>query len=122
MPSSPSQKGLQHRLMAPGRLEAERSINDGREEVSPIMTIAGEAADPPAIPAHHQPIAVMLDLMNPQRAGRWAARLRRQARCDEAGGTPHVHDRVISHRQNALIEPRFAADARIDGGRASIAL
>jgi len=35
--------------MAPGRLEAERSINDGREEVSPIMTIAGKAADPPAI-------------------------------------------------------------------------
>jgi hypothetical protein len=27
------------------------------------------------------------------------ARLRRQAQCDEAGGTPHLHDRVISHRQ-----------------------
>jgi hypothetical protein len=35
--------------------------NDRRETISPIMAVASEAADPLAIPAHHQPIAVMLD-------------------------------------------------------------
>ena len=57
------------------RLDAVRSINDGREAIGPIMTVAREAADPRAIPAHHQPIAVVLDLMNPERAGRWPRHL-----------------------------------------------
>ncbi len=37
------------------------------------MTAAREAADARAIPAHHQPIAVVLDFVNPERAGgrRW---------------------------------------------------
>ena len=48
----------------------QRGIDDGREAVGPIMAVAGEAADPRAIPAHHQPIAVVLDLVNPERAGR----------------------------------------------------
>ena len=52
-----------------------------------------------AIPAHHQPIAVVLDFMNPQRAGRWPRHLRRQAWLDEAGGTPHGHSRRLGQRR-----------------------
>ena len=66
-------------------LDAAGGINDGREAVGPVMTVAGEAADPRAIPAQHQPIAVVLDFVNPARAGRRTFHLRRQARCDEAG-------------------------------------
>jgi hypothetical protein len=32
------------------------------------MAVAGEAAYARAIPAHHQPIAVVLDFVNPERA------------------------------------------------------
>src|SRR5258705_2106410 len=39
-----------------------------------------------AIPPHHQPIAIVLEFVNPQRAGRWPLRLRRQAWFDKAGG------------------------------------
>ena len=86
-------EGVQHRLMAPALaaqrtevrcpvvagdhrlavdqercgLDAESSVNDGREAVGPVMASAREAADARAIPAHHQPIAVMLDLMDPER-------------------------------------------------------
>ena len=59
--------------------------NDRRETISPIMAVASEAADPLAIPAHHQPIAVMLDFVDPQRAGRWPRHPRRQARFHKSG-------------------------------------
>ena len=39
-----------------------------------------------AIPAHHQPIAVMLDFVDPQRAGWRSRHLRRLARFDKAEG------------------------------------
>ena len=39
------------------------------------MDVASEAADARAIPAHHQSIAVVLDLVNPDRAGRWPRHL-----------------------------------------------
>ena len=38
--------------------DAERSANDGRRAVGPVMTVAREAADARAIPANHQPVAV----------------------------------------------------------------
>jgi hypothetical protein len=57
------------------RLDAVRSLNDGREAIRPVMTVAREAADARAIPAHHQPIAVMFDLVDPERAGRRSAGL-----------------------------------------------
>ena len=52
------------------RPDAVGSVNDGREAVGRVMAVAGEAADARAIPAHHQPVAVMLDIVNPERAGR----------------------------------------------------
>jgi len=54
--------------------------------MSITAAVAGEAADPRVIPANHQPIAVMLDFVDPQRAGRWPRHPRRLAGCDEAGG------------------------------------
>jgi hypothetical protein len=68
-------------------LDAARRVNDGREAVGPIMAVA----DARAIPAHHQPVAVRIDFVNPQRAGRWPRHLRGLARFDEAGGTPQDH-------------------------------
>jgi hypothetical protein len=67
------------------RFDAEGSGNDGREAVGPIVAVAGEAADAGAIPAHHEAITIVLDLMDPQRPGWWPGRLRRQASCNEAG-------------------------------------
>ena len=49
------------------RLDAAGGVNYGREAVGPVMAVASEAADARAIPAHHQPIAVMLDFVDPQR-------------------------------------------------------
>src|SRR4029077_5935173 len=71
------------------RLDAGLGINNGREAIGPVMAVAREAADTRAIPAHHQAVAVVLDLVEPERAGRWPRRLRRLARFDETGGTPH---------------------------------
>jgi hypothetical protein len=68
-------------------LDAERGGNDGRETIGPIMAVAREAADARAIPANHQPVAVVLDFMNPERAGGRPRRLRGLARFDEAGGS-----------------------------------
>ena len=68
-----------------------RGIDDGREAVRPVIAVAREAADARAIPAHHQPIAVVFDFVNPQRAGGRSIHLRRQARFDEAGGMAHDH-------------------------------
>jgi hypothetical protein len=56
--------------------------------MSITAAVAGEAADPRVIPANHQPVAVMLDFVDPQRAGGWPRHLRRLARFDEAGRTP----------------------------------
>jgi hypothetical protein len=46
------------------------------------MAVAREAADPRAVPAHHEPEAIVLDLVNPERPGR---RLTRASRNNMAG-------------------------------------
>src|SRR6478735_10646877 len=81
-------------------LEAERGIDDGREAVGPVMAAAREASDARAIPAHHQPIAVVLDFVNPERAGRRSGYLGRQAWLDETGG--QGHDRSIGQRPGGM--------------------
>ena len=40
------------------------------DQVGPVIAVARDAADARAFPAHHQPIAVVLDFVNPERAGR----------------------------------------------------
>ena len=42
--------------------------------------------------------AVTFYFVNPQWAGRWAGCLRRQARSDEAGGTPRDHQRSAKYK------------------------
>ena len=56
-------------------LDAERGVNDGREAIDPVMAVAREAADARAVPAHHQPVTVMLDFVDPEPAGRGRATL-----------------------------------------------
>jgi hypothetical protein len=51
--------------------------------------------------AHHQPVAVVLDFVDPERAGRWPRHHRRLARFDEAGRQDHGR-RMGSHRFNRL--------------------
>ena len=51
-------------------LKASSGFDNGREAVGPIVAVPREAADAQAIPARQQPIAVVLDFVNPQRAGR----------------------------------------------------
>jgi hypothetical protein len=82
------------------RLEASGGFDNGREAVGPIMAALGEAANARAIPAHHQPVAVMFDFGKPKLARRWPRHPRRQAQFDEAGGTPPLldHDRRIGWR------------------------
>jgi hypothetical protein len=92
-------------------LDAARSVNDACEAVGPIMTVAGEAADPRPIPAHHQPIAVVLDFVNPQWAGRWPGRLRRLARFNEAGVKDH-----------ACLWKRSSGDCQVGAGEGRITL
>jgi hypothetical protein len=51
------------------RLDAECGVNDGREAISSVVAVACEAANARAIPAHHQPVAIVLDLVDPERPG-----------------------------------------------------
>ena len=73
----------------------ERGLDDGREAVGPVIAVAGEAADAQAIPAHHKPAAVMLDLVDPQRAGGWPVCFGGLAGVDEASGAEQDHGRRI---------------------------
>ena len=68
-------------------------------------------------PAHHQPVAIVFNFVAPERAGRWPRRLRRQARCDEAGGTPPLqdHGRRISPRRRAISGWRLQSQSQHHG-------
>jgi hypothetical protein len=78
--------------------------------VRPVKAVAREAWDARAIPAHHQPVAVVLDFVDPQRAGRWRGHLRRLARFDEAGGTPTLdHAQRIEHRRGGSTASKLVA-------------
>ena len=50
-------------------LKASSGFDNGREAVGPIVAVPREAAHAQAIAARHQPVAVVLDFVNPQRAG-----------------------------------------------------
>src|SRR5258705_12246291 len=82
------------------------------------MTVAREAAAPRAVAAHHQPIAVMLDFMDPQRAGWRPRHLRQLARFDEARGMAPLkdHRRRIGQRATGSTAPvkggKMGADTR----------
>src|SRR5882724_4685094 len=44
--------------------------HDGREQLAPVIAVAGEQTDGSAVPPGHQPVAVVLDLVQPARSGR----------------------------------------------------
>ena len=69
------------------------------------MAAAREAADAKAVTAHHQPMAVVLDFVDPEPAGRWPGHLRRLAWFDEAGGTPRDRGRRITVRAIVVMLP-----------------
>jgi hypothetical protein len=77
-------------------------LDNSREAIGPVVAVAGEAADARANPAHHQSVAIVLDFVDPQWAGRWPCHLRRLARFDEAGGTPQGHGRRITARTGGV--------------------
>ena len=66
-------------------VDAAGSVNDSGEAVGPVVAVTCEAADPRAIPAQHQPVAVVLDFVNPLQAGRRRVSLGRTTGVDEAG-------------------------------------
>src|SRR6266581_4739152 len=72
------------------------------------MAVAGEATDARAILAHHQPIAVVFDFVNPERAGRRLSHLRRLAWFDEAGATTR-HSWSVSRNLNSVRSARSSA-------------
>ena len=71
-----------------------RSVDDGRETAGPVVAVTREAADAQAIPAHNQPVAVVLDFMNPERAGRGLATFDGDTVCGSARWTLQDHGRT----------------------------
>jgi hypothetical protein len=67
------------------------------------------------IPAHHQSVAIVLDFVNPERAGRRSGHLRRLARFDEAGGTPHGHAAIVPFVATAVAQAMRWYDAEKPG-------
>jgi hypothetical protein len=88
----PSGLGAARIALEPGRAEV---LDNSREAVHLVRAVPREAAD--------ARVAVVLDFVNPQRAGWRLRHLRRQARFDEAGGTAHDHGRRIKPR----LQPRY---------------
>jgi hypothetical protein len=48
-------------------LKASGGFDNGRKTVSLVVAVAGEAANAQAAPAHHQPVPVVFDFVDPQR-------------------------------------------------------
>jgi hypothetical protein len=71
-----------HRLAVQGersRLQLCSDTGDPGIAIGPIMAAAGEQAHCGAVSAHHQPVAVVLDLVHPVRSGRRGHGARRNA-------------------------------------------
>ena len=64
-------------------------LDHEREAVRPVVAPAGDQPDADRIAAGHQPVAVVLDLVNPVGAGRRSVGGRREAGLDEGGSTQH---------------------------------
>jgi len=58
-------------------LKAGGGFDNRRKAVGPVVAVPGETAHAQAVPAHHEPITIVFDFVNPQRAGRRPGYLRR---------------------------------------------
>jgi len=65
-------------------LEPVHGLYNQRIPLRPVVSVAGEQPDADRGPPRHQAIAVMLDFVNPVRAGRRSAGWGWEAGCDEA--------------------------------------
>ena len=83
--SSPTTNTASPSIRAGPRLEPVRSLDDRGIARRPVVPVAGEQPDAGGVPADHHAKAVVLDLMQPSVAGRWAFGGTRQARLDETG-------------------------------------
>jgi hypothetical protein len=70
------------------RPKARHCLSDEREPVRPVVAPAGEQPDPVVLLPDDQPIAVVLDLVNPVGTDRGLVRPGRDARFDEGGRLP----------------------------------
>jgi hypothetical protein len=93
------------------RAERGRSRYDQRIAVAPVVAAAGEEAHANAAPADDQPIAVVLDFVNPLRPYRDLIGARRDAGLDEAHGAAHRRRPGATWRKPGPGEP----DASING-------
>ena len=87
-----------HRLavhQAGTRLEAVHGLDDERIAGTPVMPVAGEEPDADRVPARHEAVAVVLDLVDPVWAARRALGGKGQARLDEAA--PRRRGRYAQH-------------------------
>jgi hypothetical protein len=66
-------------------LQPVNGLDDERIARSPVVPVPGQQADADRVSARHQAIAVMLDLVNPVRAGRRSVGWGWEAGFDEAG-------------------------------------
>src|SRR5258708_25264178 len=65
-------------------------LDDQREAARPVVAVAGEQADAGRVAAGHQPIAIVLDLVNPVPAPPRAFGGGPEAGPDETGGQQHA--------------------------------
>ena len=75
-------------------LEVVHSLDHKRVALRPVVAPAGDQPDAHGVTSGHQPEAVVLDLVNPVRAGRGLVGGRWEARFDEARpvrGKPRTH-------------------------------
>ena len=73
-----------------------RSLDDQREAVRPVEPAAREQSHASSLPANHEPIAIVLDLVHPIAPDRSMARPRRDTGRDE-GEREHARGRGSEH-------------------------
>jgi hypothetical protein len=92
--------------------EPVNGLDDERIARSPVVPIAGQQADAGWVSARHQAIAVMLDLVNPVRAGRSAVGWGWEAGFDKTGGHLGAVYRLRPSRPLAISPDRWRPASR----------
>ena len=77
--------------------EAYKGVHDPWHPISVVIAAPGEDANPIAFTPADKPVAVVLDFVDPLRAGRHGLAEGRQARLDEAGGVTDGSGRAPEH-------------------------
>jgi hypothetical protein len=83
-------------------------LDHEREADRPVVTPAGDQPDANGIAPGHQPVAVVLDLVNPVGAGRGLVGGGRKAGLDEGGSTQHGAY-LVGGREESNLQERNTA-------------